>query len=73
MKQHTVDKPATIQPDLAQLRTALQGALTQFGHDPQLRRALIHAEGVVADRMGERRASNTAGRSANRVTRRQPG
>jgi len=67
-----LDKRATIPAvELSQLRTTLQGALRTFGHDPQLRRALIHAEGVVADRMGERRASEITGSTANRSTRRQ--
>lgn len=52
---HDLGKRAILNPQLAQLRTTLQGALQQFGTDPQLRRALIHAEGVVADRLGERR------------------
>ena len=72
MKQHNLDKRGTIQPDLAQLRTTLRQALGQYASDPQLRRALIHAEGVVADRLGERRASTAPGAIANRATRRRP-
>ena len=52
MKQNNLDKRAILQPGLIELRTTLQGALSTFGNDPQLRRALIHAEGVVADRLG---------------------
>lgn len=55
MSQRDIDNRAIIAPELAQLRTTLQGALQRFGTDAQLRRALIHAEGVVADRLGERR------------------
>lgn len=71
MSQHEIDTNATMHPELAQLRTTLQGALQQFGTDAQLRRALIHAEGVVADRLGERRVSGAAGALANRATRRR--
>ena len=51
--KHAVDKGAII--DLSTLRTTLRGALVQYASDAALRRALIHAEGVVSDRMGERR------------------
>lgn len=50
-----LDKRATM--DLPTLRTTLRQALGQYASDPQLRRALIHAEGVVADRLGERRGT----------------
>lgn len=73
MTQRKIDNNATIHPDLAQLRTTLRGALQQVGADDQLRRALIHAEGVVADRLGERRSSSAAGSVANRATRRRAG
>lgn len=48
-----LDKRATM--DLPTLRTALQAALGQYQHDTQLRRALIHAEGAIADRLGVQR------------------
>ena len=57
-----LDKRATI--DLPTLRTTLQAALGQYASDAQLRRALIHAEGVIADRLGQQR--QTAKRSERR-------
>ena len=68
MTQHDLDPRATMQPiELTTLRSTLQAALGQYGNDAQLRRALIHAECVVADRLGLRR------QIGRRNERRRPG
>ena len=40
---------------LEELRASLDGALTQFNADPELRRAFIHSIGAIDTRLGRPR------------------
>ncbi len=62
-----LDKSPAPVVELAQLRQALRTSIVMFQNDRQLRRALIHAESAIADRLGERRNIE------RRSERRKPG